>query len=452
MTSPHHYLARSSMPVSARALFDWHARPGAFARLQPPYQNVELVERTGGLEVGARTVLRMRVGPVPQTWVAVHTACEDGVMFADTQESGPFKRFDQVHRMVPDGEARSFLEDDIRYQLPVGALGDLFGGGFAQHTLEALFAYRHGLLAADLERHRVYADAPRLHVLVTGASGLIGSALVPFLTTGGHRVTTRAHGELGAPFPEDVDAVIHLAGASISTRWTAAAKEEIRRSREEGTRALVTAMLAAKVKPRVLLSGSAVGYYGSRGDETLTEASAPGDDFLAGVCKAWEAATRPAAEAGIRVVTLRTGIVLSPRGGALGQMLLPARSGVAGRIGPGTQHLPWISIEDTVGALHFALQTESLEGPVNLAAPGVVTNATFMKTLGHVLHRPSLLPLPAFAVRAAFGEMGGALLLGSQKVKPTALERAGFPFLHPTLEGALRFVLGKNVLANAVQQ
>ena len=146
------------------------------------------------------------------------------------------------------------------------------------------------------------------------------------------------------------------------------------------------------------------------------------------------------------------GPILSPRGGALGQMLLPARSGVAGRIGPGTQHLPWISIEDTVGALHFALQTESIEGPVNLAAPGVVTNATFMKTLGHVLHRPSLLPLPAFAVRAAFGEMGGALLLGSQKVKPTALERAGFPFLHPTLEGALRFVLGKNVLANSVQQ
>src|SRR5208283_812008 len=228
MSQTERYLARSPMPCSARSLFDWHARPGAVERLTPPFEKVQVLESSAGIAVGGRTVLRVQLGPVPRTWVAVHTALEDGVSFSDRQASGPFAFWEQTHRMVPDGRDRSLLEDEVHYRLPLGWLGALSGGALVRSKLESVFAYRHALLAADLARHHALPGPP-LHVGMTGSHGFIGTALKHFLATGGHWVKPLPRSGLAPELFEGLDAVVHLAGASIAGgRWSAARKEEIR--------------------------------------------------------------------------------------------------------------------------------------------------------------------------------------------------------------------------------
>lgn len=237
------------------------------------------------------------------------------------------------------------------------------------------------------------------------------------------------------------DAVIHLAGESIIGRWTDAKKRKIRDSRVEGTRNLAEALARAKDRPQVFVCGSAIGYYGNRGDELLNEESGAGSDFLASVCRKWEMATQAAAHAGIRTVQIRTGVVLSSKGGALGKMLTPFKMGVGGNIGDGRQWMSWIDVRDMVGAIHHILKTDLLQGPVNMVAPKPVTNAEFTKTLASVLSRPAILPMPAFAVKLAFGEMGETVLLGSQRVEPERLVASGYPFRFRELRESLQSVL-----------
>jgi hypothetical protein len=440
------YLARSPMPVPAGRLFDWHARPGAFERLSPPFDPVEVVERRGGLEPGARTVVRFRFGPLHRRWTAVHTALEPGRSFTDRQEEGPFALWEHVHRMIPEGERRSTLEDDIRYRLPLGAAGRAVGAREVRARLESLFAYRHAITRADLARHEELAGPP-LRVGISGSHGLLGTALGHFLTAGGHAVVRLGRSDEAGAEVDGLDAVVNLAGASIADgRWTAARKQVLRESRVRTTQALVRAMVRARRPPPILLSGSAFGYYGDRGDLPLDESAARGPGFLAELAEEWEAATRPAAEAGVRVVLLRTGVVLSPQGGALAKLLPPFRLGLGGRIGSGAQVLSWIALEDVVGAIHFALRTAQVRGPVNLTAPEPVSNAAFTRVLGRVLQRPTLATVPAPVVRAVFGQMGEESLLAGANVVPRALLDAGFRFRWPGLEEALRFALGRNRL------
>lgn len=292
-------------------------------------------------------------------------------------------------------------------------------------------------------------------VLVSGASGLIGSTLMPVLEGHGYSVVRLvrkpAWGErqiLWDPVkpiaPEAVSgfhAVIHLAGESILGRWTAAKKAKIRDSRVEGTRHLAEALAQAKEKPAVFISSSAIGYYGERGDEVLNERSAPGTGFLSDVCREWEKAAQAASTAGIRTIRLRTGVVLSPKDGALGKMLMPFKMGVGGRIGDGRQWMSWIDINDMVGAIHHILKTDLLQGPVNLVAPKPVTNEEFTDTLASVLSRPAIFPLPAFMVKLAFGEMGESALLGSQRVEAAQLVASGYPFRFRELRASLENLL-----------
>jgi uncharacterized protein len=296
-----------------------------------------------------------------------------------------------------------------------------------------------------------------MNILVTGASGLIGSALIPLLTTDGHHITRLvrsqprpgdmavqwdpARGSIDAGKLEGVEGVVHLAGEAISERWTAEKKARIRDSRVKGTRLLCDTLAQLPTPPKVLVCASAIGYYGDRSAEVLTEESASGEGFLAEVCRAWEGATEPARQKGIRVVNLRFGVVLSTAGGALAKMLPPFRMGMGGILGSGKQYISWITLDDAIGAIRHALLTEPLQGPANAVAPQPVTNEEFTKTLGKVLGRPTLVPLPAFAARLMFGEMANELLLASARVQPAKLRATEYTFRYPDLEAGLRHLL-----------
>lgn len=299
-----------------------------------------------------------------------------------------------------------------------------------------------------------------MRILVSGSTGLVGSALVPRLAAGGHKVVrlARAHaapgetavfwdpaaGTLDAAALEGFDAVIHLAGESIASgRWTHAKKARIRDSRVNSTALLAGTIASQSRPPGILLCASAIGYYGDREAELLREDSAPSKDFLGRVCKEWEAASEPAARKGVRIVHLRFGVILSPAGGALAKMLPPFKFGLGGRIGHGRQFMSWIAIDDALGAIEHALVTKALRGPVNTVSPRPVTNAELSATLGRVLRRPAFLPMPAIAARLAFGEMADALLLSSQRVVPERLLTSGYRFVFPDLESALRHLLAR---------
>jgi uncharacterized protein (TIGR01777 family) len=298
-----------------------------------------------------------------------------------------------------------------------------------------------------------------MDVVVTGSSGLIGTALRGALERAGHRVVpmVRAEasgnairwdpdrGEIDAGALEGVGAVVHLAGEGIGNRrWNEAHKANVKDSRVRGTSLLAQTLAKLNKAPRVLVSGSAVGYYGDRGDEVLTESSRPGNDFLAGVCMAWEAATGPAKEAGIRVAHIRTGLVLSGGGGVLPKMLLPFKFGVGGKLGSGRQWMSWIALPDEVGAIVHLLEDDTLSGPFNLTAPNPVTNAEMTKAIGAALHRPTVVPTPAFALKAMLGaEMAEELLLVSQRALPTRLLDSGYTFQRPELKGALDATLAE---------
>lgn len=461
------FVLRSPMPVSADELYAWHARPLAFRRLAPPWEETQVIKQEGAFGTdGARTTVRTHVvGPIRGTWTAEMYDFRPGRGFQDRQLSGPFARFSHKHEFIPNGANHSFLEDRIEYRVPLGLPGRVFGNGIVRRRLARVFAYRHLVTAGDLARHAKFADRPRLTVAVTGSRGLIGAELVPFLTTGGHNVVRLLTGNATPPFDdgtkwvswkpeqpldpsvlEGVDALVHLAGDNVAEgRWTAAKKQKIQESRSGPTRALAQALAALPPgrRPGVFVCASAVGFYGDRGEEELTEDSPAGKGFFPEAVRAWEEACAPAREAGTRVVNLRIGVVLSPKGGALGKQLPAFQAGGGAVLGSGKQFVPWITVHDTVGAIHHALMNPSLSGLVNLVSPNPVTNREFTKTLGRVLRRPAFMWLPRPALRLMFGELADEALLASMKARPAKLALADFTFGHSELEPALRFLLGR---------
>lgn len=449
------FVRRSRIEASPDEVYAWHARPGAFERLNPPWGSMRLVAREGGIEEGARTELRVRAGPIRRRWISVHGAPVPGREFGDVQEAGPFRRWAHTHRFAPAEGGACTLEDHIVYELPLGAPGRAVAGRAIRRSLERTFAYRHRVTQGDLALHRRYG-LPPLRIAVTGSHGLVGSQLWAFLSSGGHSVARLVRGaaapgeivwdpeagRIDAAALEGADAVVHLAGETIGGRFTKRKKAAIMQSRERGTRLLASSLARLERPPRALVCASAVGFYGDRGDELLTEESRPGEGFLAEVVRAWEGAADPARAAGIRVVHLRFGIVLSPAGGALARLLLPFRLGLGGRAGSGRQWWSWVAIDDVLGAVLHAIATEALAGPANACSPEPARNADFSRTLARVLRRPALMPLPAAVARAALGEVADEMVLAGQRAEPARLVESGYRFLFPELDGALRHVLG----------
>lgn len=452
----------SSLPldVSADVAYRWHVRPGAFRRLVPPWDNIRVPPDREGIHEGLVRAFKVKKGPIGLTWKALHRDFVPGRQFVDEQIGGPFSHWVHTHALDPGGDGGSTLTDSIEYKLPLGFLGRWLGGRSVRKMLNRMFTFRHARTAHDLRRHSEYTKDRIMRIAITGASGLIGTALGAYLGTGGHEVLrlvrreTQAPdevfwkpsaGEIDAARLEGVDAVIHLAGANVGDqRWSDERKALIMDSRTEGTGLIARALAGLENKPKVLISASAIGIYGDeRGDEVLTEDASAGGGFLAEVCEAWEAAADPAREAGIRVVHPRIGVVLSAEGGALDKMLTPFKAGVGGPIGGGQQWMSWVSMDDVIAAIHHCIATESLEGPVNVCSPNPETNKAFTKTLGRVIRRPTFMPVPAFAIKTLYGQMGKETVLASQRVQPARLLASGFEFSWPDLEGCLRHELGR---------
>ncbi len=453
---------QSVLDAPAEEAFAWHERPGAIERLLPPWEPVRVEQAAAGLEVGGRTVFRTTApGPVVLRWVTENTFCDPPREFRDSQVSGPFATWDHRHVFEEADGGRTQLTDEVHYDLPLRQVGSSAAWPLVESRLNRMFSYRHRQLADDLATHRAARErgAGALHVAVTGSTGLIGSTLVALLRSGGHRVTRLVRrqpserdeifwdpssGRIDAEGLRGVDAVVHLAGAPLITRWTEEHKRRIRDSRVKGTRLLAETLASMDSGPGVLVCGSGINFYGhDRGDERLTEDAEPGTGFLADVVRDWEGAAEPARQAGLRVVHVRTGLVQSPAGGILRLQLPPFLAGLGGRLGPGTQWMSWIGIDDIVGIFHHALTTD-LHGALNGTAPQPVTNSEFTRVLGRVLGRPTPLPVP---------KLGPSLLLGGEAATETAFaslpvwparpEETGYVFRQPSLEGALRHVLGR---------
>lgn len=423
---------------------------------------MKIVDRQGGIEDGATVTLQISNGPVSVKWSLEHKDYVEGRQFCDFQTHGPFVSWEQIHRIEPETDETCILEDTVLYELPVGGLAHLAGGRMIQHELENLFKYRHRTLITDLVVEHE-ANVRPIRVLVSGSTGLIGSALVPFLTSQGHEVARLLRQGSSVPdtdhnerirwdpydakvdlrLLEGFDAVVHLAGDNIaSERWSDAKKKKILHSRLKPTQILCQALNELQKPPAVLIAASAIGYYGDRGAEELDENSAPGEGFLADTCVQWEAAAS-GIDADIRMVNMRFGVVLSPKGGALQKMMLPFQMGGGGPIGSGQQFFSWVDVDDAVGAIFHSIIKGTVSGPVNVTSPYAVQNADFARVLGKILGRPALVPMPAFAARAMFGQMADECLLAGQKVLPEKLSATEYEFRFPYLEKSLRHVLGK---------
>ncbi len=433
-------------------VFAWHTRPGAMPRLVPPWQPMTVVSETPSLADG-RAVLGLPAGLL---WVAQHdgAAYDPPHRFVDQLSSDGVRswppriigKWRHTHEFSAEGPAATRVHDRVDAPVPAAAL-------------RPTFVYRHRQLADDLAAHREAAEAGLAPstIAVTGSSGLVGSALTALLTTGGHRVIRLVRRPAGHPDERQwnpdapavdllngVDAVVHLAGTSIAGRFTDSHRAAIRDSRIEPTRKLAEVAGRSTDGPRTFVTASAIGYYGfDRGDALLDEDGSRGEGFLADVVADWEAATAPAAQAGLRAVAVRTGIVQAARGGTLKLMRPLFAAGLGGRLGSGRQWLSWIGIDDLVDVYYRALYDQRLTGPVNAVAPNPVRNVDYTRSLATTMHRPAVLPVPAFGPRLLLGSQGARELAeANQRVVPAKLHDVGHRFRHPEVGQALAHQLG----------
>lgn len=452
------YIKQTKINAPVETLFSWHESNGAISRLTPPWAPLELISRQGeGIQKGVKVTFRIRLFKIPMIWEAEHIEYQENKVFKDRQTKGPFSKWEHTHHFIEDGSTHSVMEDKVYFKLPFGLLSRPFYG-FAKKEFERMFSYRHRVLKYDLEHHM--GTDKKKRILISGASGTIGSILVPFLRTCGHEVIrlVRKNKDLlndevfWDPYNDildlekvgPLDAVINLNGVDISRgRWTKKQKKQIVDSRIIPTRLLVKKMINLDPKPGVFISSSAIGYYGDGENKTLSESSDMGNCFISKVCKQWEDASVDAQEAGIRTIQLRIGVVLTPAGGALARMETPFKVGCGVRLSHGEQYMSWISMEDTLSGILHILNHQNINGPVNLVAPNPVTNKEFSTLLARVYSKKVFFVMPRFVATALWGQMGQETLLTSARVRADKLLDNGFSFQHETLFPALKEMLGR---------
>lgn len=459
-----HLRFRTEVDAPVEELAAWHARPGAFERLSPPWQPLEVIEPLPALVAGARARYRVSLGPVSRPWLAEIAHAGPGG-FTDIQVEGPFARWSHRHRFLPSpaGPDHSRLEDEIRCELPLGCFGHL-SDGLARQQLEALFAWRQRLLGLDLQRRASLAGPRPLHLLITG-TGLIGRELEHLATTQGHRVTilTRSprapHHCRWDPLAGDLDlapllasrgpldAVAHLAGAGIAEqRWSESRKREIRASRVDATDRLARALAAlpAAGRPSTLLCASGISGLSADGRPRDERAPLDRSTFLGELVADWEAAARPAEDAGIRTVFTRFAAVLDPRGGALAKLLPVFRAGAGGPLGDPSANFPWIALEDAADILLRACHDPRYRGPIHVCTPQTPSRRQFARALGHAVGRPALIPTPALALRLLLGrQMADETALADIHPLPSRLLALGYPYRFPAPAHALYALLGQ---------
>ena len=460
------YKSELEVPVPVDQLFSWHENPGAFERLTPPFEPVKVKKRKGGID-GGEVHLQMNLGPIPLPWVARHHDYIKNKQFLDEQVSGPFASWNHAHLFEKIGAKSSKLIDKIDYRLPFGSVGKTFGGAFAEQKIKQMFAYRRNITKNDLVSQSKYSGSP-LNIAVTGGSGLIGSQLKPYLTTAGHSVENIVRGrpqkgELSWNLENKTmsnlsgkDVVVHLAGEPISKPlggmvplpWTKWKRNEILKSRVEGTKLISEHIASLNNPPKVMICASAVGYYGDRGEDLLSESEESGDDYFSHVVSEWEKAAQPAIDAGIRVVFLRIAPVMSPLGGALQVLGNAARLGSSPPVAGGKQWWSWISLDDVVDVIYHSIINEKLSGPVNVASPNPVRQKEWASTLAKVIWGrfgplTGLIPVPGFVLKTVLGEFGDVLALSSIKIDSSKLLDSGYEFRFENLEDCFRHLLGK---------
>ncbi len=453
-----YFIKRTKISVPVETLFAWHGRKGAIARLTPPWAPLEMIScNMHGIQKGVKVRFKIKLFKIPMTWESEHTEYKENRIFKDRQTRGPFAKWEHTHRFISQGATSCIMEDQVEFKLPFGILSRPFYG-FAKKKFEKMFDYRHRVLKNDLES-RVQKNK-KLKILISGASGTIGKALIPLLQTCGHEVIVLVRrkkylsdheffwnpykGILDIESAGHIDAVINLNGIDISKgRWTAKQKKLIIDSR-----VIPTGLLAKKIKnmdqkPEVFITASAIGFYGNNSASVVTEADEKGDLFISRVCKEWEDASLEAQKAGIRTVMLRTGVVLTPVGGALAKMVLPFKLGLGVILSHGRQYMSWISMDDEIAAILSIIENHNIHGAVNITAPEPVTNREFSKILAKVFSRKVFFVMPKFIVRLIWGQMGRETILASIRVKPEKLLNNGFTFQHKTLFSALKDMLGR---------
>lgn len=451
------FCLESVLPFSPAEVFAWHTRAGAFERFNPPWRQVKIVTAPSSLRDGFHVEIKVPfIGPIGLPWKLMHRDYRENEQFCDEQLSGPFRSWRHYHKFIAEPDQSCRMRDEIHFAMPYG-MG--LGKFLVSRELSRLFRYRHMILESDMKLHARFKDSPRKTILVSGSSGFIGSALCAFLSTAGHKVIRLVRRPSQSPTerswdPESqtlnpsvfdgVDVLIHLGGESlVGHRWTAEYKRRIVESRTQSSTLLCKTIAQLHLKPEVVIMASAIGYYGDTGETLVDERSPVGTGFLADTCKAWEASAHDNLHDVTRLVHIRIGTVLNAAGGALKQMLPIFKLGAGGVLGSGRQHMSWIALQDLLGIFEHAIYTPAMRGAVNAVAPEPVTNRDFTKTLGKVLHRPTIAPAPAFALRVAFGEMADAVLLGSSRIAPQALIESGYTYTLPYLEAALRCECGE---------
>ena len=468
----HSFSSTLKVNHSVERLFSWHENPGAYERLTPPFEPVTVKYRKGSIDGGE---VHIKLPFIPLIWVAKHHSYKKNVQFMEDQASGPFVgplpfwngSWHHEHLFDKVDEGNSLLTDDIAYDFPMDPFGSIFGGWYTTKRLKQMFAYRRHVTKHDLDSQAKYNGKP-LDIAVTGGSGLVGSGLMPYLTTAGHKVENIVRGrpkkgQLSWDISkgtisslEGKDAVVHLAGEPINKPlagkipipWTKWKRKEILDSRVKGTKLVAEHLASLNKKPKVLVCASAIGYYGDNGESLLSEDAEKGSDYFSHVVSEWEAAAKPAIDAGIRVVFLRLAPIMSPLGGALQVLSLPAMLGSSPPVAGGKQWWSWVSVDDAVGSIYHSIITDSLSGAVNVASPNPVRQGEWAATLakvywGKLAKLATLIPVPGFVLKTFLGEFGDVLALSSIKVDSSKLIDSGYDFRFNDLEDCFRHLLGK---------